>query len=694
MVSLSTPITSVAKISKKIIPALHRLGIKTIRDLLFHFPARYENFSEIMRIADIALHAIVTIQGTVEKIENRRTPRKKMMLTEAVIRDDSGCAKALWFQKPFLLRNMRAGTAVSLSGKVGLGPKGLYLQNPAYEKIENSEPGIKNTHPIHTAGLVPVYPETQGITSRWLRYLISSFLDARFSLREALPEETREKHALPHIREALRAVHFPSSREDAKKAEMRFAFEELLILQLRALQARSRLKSEKARPIPRDLSLIREFVRSLSYSLTDAQRRSMWEIFTDLERSCPMNRLLEGDVGSGKTVVAAGAILLTARAGYRAVLMAPTEILARQHYDTLSKLLAPFAVSVGIRIGAKKQLASAPVVVGTHALIQSNAQFENLGLVIVDEQHRFGVEQRSELAKNNRERFIPHFLSMSATPIPRTLALAVYGDLDLSALDEMPKTRKPVITKIVSPEKRNESYEFIRSLVKTGRQAFVVCPRIEIKESDADSRFSARFQQNFFYADTKAVKDEYEKLSQNIFPDLRVGMLHGKMKSKEKEKVMRSFASREIDILVSTSVIEVGVDIPNAAIMMIEGAERFGLAQVHQFRGRVGRGEEQSYCFLFPTEGGAVSRRLQAVVAAKNGFELAEKDLAIRGPGDLFGTRQSGIPDCALKHIANTHLIKQVRDEAREIVKQSPDLSRFPALLEKLKETEQKAHLE
>ena len=703
MPSLSASIESVPKISRRVIPALKRLGVHTIRDLLFHFPSRYEDFSNKKSIRDVKVNETVTLQGEIKRISIRRTAKKHMVLTEALITDGTGSIKALWFRQPFIARNLRAGNTVSLSGKIALGPDGIYLQNPAYEKL--SRPNLYSrdyrgsASMLHTGGLIAIYPETEGITSRWIRYLINTFIDFRKGLDEPLPPELLRKYQFPDIKSAVSAIHFPESLEEAERAKRRFAFEELLLIQFRALRERARLKQHRAPEIPLDLELVKKFVSSLPFELTDAQRRSMWEIFQDISKPRPMNRLLEGDVGSGKTVVAAAAALLASNAGLKTAMMAPTEILARQHFDTLSQLLSPFGKKVGIRIGAEKRAPDAPVVVGTHALIQDKVQFEKLGLVVIDEQHRFGVEQRAKLIKNNKTHLVPHFLSMSATPIPRTLALTVYGDLDLSILDEMPKLRKPVITKVVEPSRRIDAYQFIRNEVKRGRQAFVICPRIEILNSKLETLNKSQIQNSKFQnvllgADTKSVKEEHRKLSEKVFPDLRVGMLHGKLKSKEKDGVMRKFKNRELDILVSTSVVEVGVDVQNATIMMIEGAERFGLAQLHQFRGRVGRGAEQSYCFLFPSEDGMAAKRLRAVVEAKNGFELAEKDMEIRGPGDIFGTRQWGVSSEVMKALADAKLVRAVRQEAVEFLKQDPALARLPLLRKQLEKIERDVHPE
>lgn len=721
MISLNAPIESVPKVSRRIVPALKKLRIKTVRDLLFHFPARYDDFSNKKNIREVEVGDTVTVQGQISKIQTIRTARKHMVIVQANIKDSTGSLRATWFNQPFLARILKEGTSVALSGKVALGPNGKYLQNPAYEKIYRSPTSNGKsdfTGALHTGGLIPIYPETRGLTSRWLRFLIKNLIDFRKELTDPLPPETRKKYLLPEVREAVRSMHFPKNKTEAERARHRFNFEELLLIQLRALHERMLLKRHSAPAIPLNLALVKEFVGSLPYQLTDAQRRSMWEIFQDMARPRPMNRLLEGDVGSGKTVVAAAAALLTIKQGLRVAFMAPTEILARQHYETLKKTLAPFAVRIGLLIGAEKKLADdSQIVVGTHALIQKNVRINNLGLVIVDEQHRFGVNQRAALVRGQTrtDAILPHFLSMSATPIPRTLALTIYGDLDLSILDEMPKNRKSVLTKIVEPEKRQEAYQFIHEEVKKGRQAFVICPRIEIAnpKSQITNNFqnqnSKPEQQKLTMAEVKAVKEEYKKLKEDVFKDLRVGMLHGKLPAKgarlpdgqgsasggkSKEQVMKEFREGRIDILVSTSVVEVGVDIPNATIMMIEGAERFGLATLHQFRGRVGRGADQSYCFLFPTEDSVVTKRLRAVVEAKNGFELAEKDLGIRGPGEIFGTRQWGVSDNILAALMDAKLVREVRQEAVEILKKDPPLAAHPELKKRLDEMEKVIHAE
>lgn len=691
MLRLDSPLEDFPRASKRILPALKRLGIRQARDLLFHFPFRYDDFSNRKKIAEIQAGEVVTVRGKIERIKNSFLPRRRISLTEAVITDESGRLKTVWFNQPFILNNLQTGDLARLSGKIVLRKNGLYLQNPAYEKIKN----MAEERGVHTGGLVAIYPETAGLTSRWLRFLIKNLIDLRQKLPEILPEKIRRERDLPEIKTALWQIHFPKNLAEAERARRRFNFEELLLLQLHALKERLRLKQHDAPTIPTDIQLMKQFVNSLPFELTNAQRRSIWEIIQDLAKPSPMNRLLEGDVGSGKTVVAAAASLLAARAGYQTMFMAPTEILACQHYETLSKVLKKFEIKIGLLTGSvKKVLPDTEVFVGTHALLTPKNIPKKVGLVIVDEQHRFGVEQRAALLRQetrNKEDYLPHFLSMSATPIPRTLALTIFGDLDISLLDELPKFRKKIITRVVEPKKRNETYFFIKQEINSGRQVFVICPRIELPEEKSGKKFS---QQKLTLAEVKAVKEEHKKLSEEIFPEFKVGMLHGKMKVREKEKIMSGFKNREVDVLVSTSVIEVGVDVPNATVILIEGAERFGLAQLHQFRGRVGRGAEQSYCFLFPTEDGTVTRRLRAMQESQNGFELAEKDLEIRGPGDVFGTKQWG--DSKVLAVASSHpeLVRETRTLAKEIIRESPNLEKYPPLKKRLEEIESQIHFE
>jgi ATP-dependent DNA helicase RecG len=709
--NLSTPIEQIPRIGPQYKKKLNRLGIKTIQDLLFHFPHRYEDFSNLTKIKDIKEGEKICIQGKITEIKNTRTWQKKMMITNAVVEDDSGSIKVVWFNQPYLTDSLKTGTNVCLAGKITVGKKnyGTYLSSPAYEKISDAEK--KNL--IHTGGLIPVYPETEGLSSRWLRYILRPLLASfRNIIQDPLPEIIKKENDLMPLNNAIWQIHFPDSDNLAKKAKKRFSFQELFLIHLNVLREKMKLKMEKSAPIPFNLNVVKGFVDSLPFKLTEAQRKSSWQILQDIEKSRPMNRLLEGDVGSGKTVVAMIAALNTAKAGYQTAFMAPTEILAKQHFKNLKKFLKEFNLKIGLLTGQeckidgkkipkkifleKTRKAEIDILIGTHALIQEKVKFGKLALVILDEQHRFGVDQRAHLCQNSglQKRLVPHLLSMTATPIPRTLALTLYGDLDLSLIDEMPKGRKKIITELVSPQKRKGIYKFIREEIKKGSQAFVICPRIEPNQNAGT------------WSDIKAVKEEYKKLSEKIFADLKVAMIHGKLKTKEKDEVMSAFAKgygkssgkkikNKIDILVSTSVIEVGIDIPNATLMIIEGAEKFGLSQLHQFRGRIGRGEKQSYCFLFigsPLI--TTTRRLQAIVKSENGFELAEKDLAIRGPGEVFGSRQWGIPDLIMSSLTDTKLVEKTRDWAKRILQEDPQLKKYPLLADHIKDFEKRIHLE
>ncbi len=693
--TLDTPINRLPRIHERYLKKFHKLGLVTVRDLLYHFPNRYDDFSKIIPIRDLKLNEIATIQGEIVSIDNIRTFKRRINITEAIVKDETGVVKAIWFNQPFLVKNIKEGKKISLSGKYSLGAKGPYLSNPSYEMMTLGK------IPTHTAGLVPIYPETIGLGSRFLRYYIKLILPLANQLKEFLPWDVLRKEKLPPLTAALKNIHFPKTINLADEAKKRFAFEELFLLQMFVLKQRKNLQKENAFKIPFDKDLIKKFVDSLPFKLTGDQRKSAWEIIQDLGKDEPMNRLLEGDVGSGKTVVAAMAGLEVAKAGFQVAFMAPTEILAQQHFREINKLLSKFNLKIGLLTGAEKKFSQATdIAIGTHALIQKTVKFKNLALVIVDEQHRFGVEQRARLCQGSggQATITPHLLSMTATPIPRTLALTIYGDLDISLINEMPKGRQKIITKIVPPKQREQAYEFIRREVKNGRQVFVICPRIEpqVKSPSANNGPSPQLEidpRKLLWAEVKAVKEEYEKLATKIFPDLRIEMLHGKIKSKEKERIMTDFKDKKTDVLVSTSVIEVGIDVPNATVMMIEGADRFGLAQLHQFRGRVGRGKYQSYCFLFSTSG-ETTARLRAIQKCENGFELAEKDLEIRGPGQFYGVKQSGLPDLAMNSLKDIQLIKSTREQAAELLSQDPELKYHPLLGEKLAQFKQIIHLE
>ncbi|MBU3934448.1 ATP-dependent DNA helicase RecG [Patescibacteria group bacterium] len=738
MLSLSTPIGELFGIGPALQRRLKKLGVKTVNDLLFHFPHRYEDFSNLIPVSNVKLNQTCSIRGKILEIKSQRTWKKRMIVTTAIVQDSSGAIQATWFNQPYLIKILKKDDEVLLSGKATFSKKeGIYLANPQYEKPDSEKT------PIHTSGLIPVYPETEGLSSRWIRSIIKRLLlQFKNELVETLPPQTLKENGFLPVNKAVWQIHFPDSLKTAEAAKKRFAFEELFYIELFVLRERLKLAKERAFSIPVKLDTIKDFVESLPFKLTDDQRKSAWQVLKDLEKPRPMNRLLQGDVGSGKTVVAAIAALNTAKAGYQTAFMAPTEILAKQHFKTVFDVLKDFNLSVGLMTGKEDKIYSRKlrndtidisrnkllkmikgeinpytqklntrlnILIGTHALIQDKVKFGKLALVVVDEQHRFGVEQRAKLCAQSHQRTIPHLLSMTATPIPRTLALTVYGDLDLSLITQMPKGRKKIITEIVGPERREKTYQSIRKEVRKGRQVFVICPRIEnkdnknkkrreiLEDSDPTIELAPEPEEGSFnsWSEVKAVEEEYEKLSKDIFSNLKVSMLHGKMKSKEKEKIMKDFKNKKIDILVSTSVVEVGIDIPNATVMMIEGAERFGLAQLHQFRGRVGRANHQSYCFLLTTSPDQLNRRrLKALVDFDSGFKLAEKDLEIRGPGDLSGNRQWGIPDLIMGSLGDLKLVEKTRETAKNILQEDPELKKYPFLQDKLKMFREKIHLE
>lgn len=710
--TLSTPIGQVPRIGTAYEAKLKKMGIGTVRDLLFHFPRAYEDFSNITPIAGLKEGSTYCVAGKILEIKETRTYRKRVSMITGLVEDDSGAVKVIWFNQPYLLDSLKAKDLVYLAGKVTRDKEGIHLSSPIHEKADSSTSlGASNQSLTHLGRIVPVYPETLGVSSRWLRSIIKMVLAQMQAVPETLEQEILKKHNFLPLKQALWQMHFPDSIQHAEQAAKRFSFEELFHILLFILTERKKIASIKAPSIPLQEDIMKRFTGKLPFQLTDDQKKTAWYILKDIEKPRPMNRLLQGDVGSGKTVVAAMAMLSAVRAGYQAALLAPTEILAQQHHKTVAAALTPFKITIGLLTGKTDRLISPKlpsdyieisrkkllekvrnneieVLIGTHSLIQDKVKFGNLALVVVDEQHRFGVKQRMNLlhpSKNSGQArpLIPHLLSMTATPIPRTLAMTLYGDLDLSTIAELPKGRKPITTEVVAPNGRKKAYEDIRKQITQGRQVFVICPRIERTEKSPRD------------IEIKTVKEEYEKLSTEIFPEFKVEMLHGKMPTKEKEQVMQRFRFGKIHLLVATSVVEVGVDIPNASVMMIEGADRFGLAQLHQFRGRVGRGEHQSFCFLFAESNSYIARqRLGAMQKFSSGFELAERDLKLRGPGDFAGTKQWGIPDFAMKNLTNIQLVEQARESAKQILDKDIALKNYPLLREKLASFREKLHLE
>ncbi|NQU99781.1 MAG: ATP-dependent DNA helicase RecG [Parcubacteria group bacterium] len=692
-ITLKTPLTQFRKLDKKKKDAFERLGLFTLQNLLFYFPNKYDDFSTISKISDITPGESYTIKGKITSINNIRTFRKGMIITEAIVSDNSGAAKIIWFNQPYLEKTFKPDTSVILNGKVERKMNGLQMTSPVYERFKENS--------LHAGRIVPQYSETYNITSKWLRFFLNPLLKNVGLVKDFLPEDIKKSQNLIGLPEALKQIHFPENNEKLNQAIKRLSFDELFLIQLDSQIKRQDWQKNKSKRFRFNQKLIKQFVDSLPFTLTNDQKRTSWDILRDLEKDKPMGRLLEGDVGSGKTVVAAIAALQVANLGSQVAIMAPTEILAKQHYESFQELFKDTDIKIGLLTRLDNIYSSNTeksrkdflklikqgkinIMIGTHALIQKEVKFKNLGLAIIDEQHRFGVSQRAELKKVNQSKFTPHLLSMTATPIPRTLSLAIYGDLDISMIREKPKGRKEILTKIVAPENRQKAYDFINQKVKEGRQVFVICPRIEIGEKK-DSTWD----------DVKAVKEEYKKLDKHVFPDLKIGLLHGKLKKEEKEKTMSDFAANKTNILVSTSVVEVGVDIPNATIMMIEDAEKFGLAQLHQFRGRVGRGEHQSFCFLFSESPNFPSlQRLSALTKTNDGFELAETDLKLRGPGEVYGQRQSGLPDLKMASLTDYENIKIAKLEAEGLLKSDPDLKKYSQLKKELAKFKNTVHLE
>ncbi|MDP3964189.1 MAG: ATP-dependent DNA helicase RecG [bacterium] len=687
-----TPITDLQTVRPSIAQRLHKLGIRLAKDLLYHWPTRYEDFSKITTISRLSPNTRVTVKGKIDAIQNRRSWKRRLNITEAILSDDTGSVKIIWFNQAYLAKTFSPGDKIIIAGKIELDQYGLHFTNPLYEKLSRQ--------PVHTSRLIPIYPSTAGLTQRHIRYLIQLVRPLAGRLGDYLSPGLRQQAGVFDLPFALEEIHFPQNAQRLKNAQERLKFEELFPIQVYTLQNRRQQQLAAAPTIPFAEATTKKFVSSLPYTLTDAQRKAAWEIVHDLGKAHPMNRLVEGDVGSGKTVVVSLAVLNTAESGYQSVIMAPTELLAEQHFHTFTKLFQSNKIKVGLLTRNYKRLSyqtgntvkkkvleetktgKVDLLIGTHALIQEAVSFHNLGLAVVDEQHRFGVEHRKLLtakARASQDKALePHFLSLTATPIPRTLALGLYGDLDISIIDEMPKGRQPIKTKIVDAPQRKDAYLFCAKQMKAGRQIFVICPLI-----DPSDKLGVR-----------SVKEEHAKL-QKVFKSFKVGLLHGRQSSAERERTMRAFLSKAVQMLVSTSVIEVGIDVPNATVMMIEGADRFGLAQLHQFRGRVGRGQYQSYCFLLTdSEGDGVRQRLQAVAASQNGFELAEKDLEMRGPGELYGLRQSGFPQFKIAKLTDLPVIKKAQTLAKSVLASDPDLALHPKINERMRQFRDAIHWE
>ena len=684
-VTVDAPVNRLRGVDTKLTARLKRLDVETIRDLLYLFPRRHEDYSTAVKISELSPGEECTVVATIwEAREVAKGPKGGRRDTEAVLSDETGNLKVIWFGQRYLARSLKPGSQIAISGKASVFRGQLVFENPEHEMLDASGSGA------HTGRLVPIYPLTEGLTRRNMRRLTWQTVQNWVGgLEDALPDDILARTELMPLLDAVYQAHYPKEMETWELARRRLAFDELFTLQL-AVLARRRMQHDNIKGIEiiAPANVIDGFYQTLPFPLTKAQRRCIQEIEADFRAGTPpMSRLLQGEVGSGKTVVALSALLSAAAAGYQGAMMVPTEVLAEQHFQSIGNLLSGLArpvqephllsvyldhmdrpVSIGLLTGSsrapvKRELTkmaadgTLDILVGTQALIQEGISLPRLALAVADEQHRFGVIQRSALQERGQDN--PHTLIMSATPIPRTLSLTLFGDLDISTIDEMPAGRQEVATRRLEPEQRDTAYGFIRRQVEEGRQAFVVCPLVDESET----------------IESKAATEEYQRLSQDIFPDLSLGLLHGRMPGKEKDKVMRQFRDGELDILVSTPVVEVGIDVANATVMMIDGADRFGLAQLHQFRGRVGRGEHKGYCILMSdTVSETAKERLSALARIQDGFKLAEVDLELRGPGDFFGTRQSGLPSLKMAHLTDLELLEMARNEATKLMEDDPDL--------------------
>ncbi|MCF7834069.1 MAG: ATP-dependent DNA helicase RecG [Candidatus Pacebacteria bacterium] len=703
--------------------ALRKLGLKDIQDLLFYFPIRYSHVSEIKPINELTEGEQATIYGKFQKLDIKKSYLNKKIRAEGEVLDETGKIKVIWFNQAYIAKMVHEGQFVELTGRVTKSKNGIYLANPEFKKmstmpidVHNSLFSTENKNKIFG---FPIYAETRGISSKWFYHAILKILKEKNiqNIEDYLPEEILKKYHLPSLKSALVWIHAPQNDNDAESARKRFAFEEVFFIQLKLQKDRKEYRQNQSFKIEIEKKDVERFTERFPFSFTDAQNKSIDTILKDIQRNVPMSRLLEGDVGSGKTAVASTvsyAIITQKKADLPANLqvayMAPTEILATQHFESFIKYFNHLPINIGLITGSgcrkfpskvnpsgwtdisKKQLlkwteeGSISIVIGTHALIQKTVKFKNLALAIIDEQHRFGTEQRKKLIqRDSKGKWIaPHLLSMTATPIPRTLALTIYGDLDLSILDQMPSDRKQIITEIITPEKREEVYEKIRTEMQKGRQLYVICPRIFEPDPQKELALQA-----------KSAVAEAKRLKKEIFPEYEIDVLHSKMSKQKKEEAMQKFSNGDTHILCATSVVEVGVNVPNATIIIIEGAERFGLAQLHQLRGRVIRSSHQAYCYVFAeAKSQKTLDRLRALKTAKNGFELAELDLTLRGSGELLGGKQWGINDLGMEAIRNIKMVEAARTEAKNLIEKDTELNEYPILQAKSKNKTERLHFE
>jgi len=686
--NLNLDVRKLHNIATKLYADLKKMNINTIGDLLWYFPNRYDDLSEIKKVVDIVEDDINTVCVKILKIKTYRAWRAKMMITELVAEDDSGQVEAIWFRQKFVSQILKVGDSVYLSGKVKLKKDIYQFISPSYEK--------EKIDPIHSARLVPNYRLSGKISQKQLRFLINKALKESKDIDDPLPVEILNEEKYPWLKESLEQIHFPTDKINLEKASQRLKFQELFYLQIKYQLAKRDYQAQETYQIPLNNKLINQILKELPFKLTLDQQKALYDVLADLNKSIPMNRLIEGDVGSGKTIVAILAALNVISNDLQVAFMAPTEILATQHFENIKKILPnKYLKNIALLTKNTQELGNEEKIdkkilikkisnntcqfaIGTHSLIQDKIDFDKLGLVIIDEQHRFGVKQRKALKDKNKNDKAPHLLSMTATPIPRTLALTLYGDLDISLIEEKPAGRKSIQTFLVPDKKRQAAYKFILDKIQNKEQAFVICPLID--ESDK--------------LGVKSVTSEYQKLNKDIFPDLEIRMIHGKLKSEEKEKIMADFKANKFPILVATSVIEVGVDIPNATMMIIEGAERFGLSQLHQFRGRIGRNSLESFCMLFTSDTSQMNtRRLQALSKTNDGFKLAELDLELRGSGEIFGNKQTGLIKLKIAKLSETKLIKKAQNWAQKILSDKKYLSRHD-LQKTIKALQTETHLE
>jgi ATP-dependent DNA helicase RecG len=710
--------------------ALKKLNIFSVHDLLFHFPVRYSDISTVKKIADLIPGETATVYGKVSKLKTKKGFRSRIPMAEGQIEDLSGKIKITWFNQAYLAKMIHEGENIKLTGKVTQGKSGIYFANPEIEKMSNMPIDSHDTlfnNENKSGGdnsgfSYPVYAETRGITSKWFYHAIEKILRDKTldTTLDYIPADILKKYSLPTLKTSLIWIHKPKNAKDAESARKRFAFEEVFCIQLERQHDKHEYRKNKSFKVMTSEEDVKKFLARFPFEATNSQKKSIDTILDDMGKSFPMSRLLEGDVGSGKTAVAATASYVTVQqrpfdfdqgkpqnfGNLQVAYMAPTEILATQHFESFITYFKHLPINIGLITGSgcrkfpsklnpngwtnisRAQLlkwvanGEIPILIGTHALIQKTVKFKNLSLVVIDEQHRFGTEQRRKLVR--KDNIAPHLLSMTATPIPRTLALTIYGDLDLSLLDEMPAGRKQIITEIITPNKRGSTYEKVRKELEAGRQLYVICPRIF--EPDPEKELALN---------VKSAVEEAKRLKKEVFKEYEIGVLHSKMSKEKKEGVMRDFTAGKIKILCATSVVEVGVNVPNATVIILEGAERFGLAQLHQLRGRVIRSTHQAYCYVFAEAKTAKTlERLKALKTAKNGFELAELDLSLRGAGELGGIKQWGITDLGMEAIKNIKMVEAARLEATRLIDVDPELTKYPLLKSKVKEKAGEFHFE